>query len=156
MPLEIERKFLVDANQITQLSLPSGKVICQGYIATQDKTAVRIRIQGPQAFLTLKGANTGATRVEFEYPIPVADAKSMLDQLCSGPIIEKTRYCIPFAQHTWELDIFHGDNQGLIVAEVELTDENESITLPPWVIEEVTGDPKYYNVNLLAAPYCSW
>ena len=154
MGLEIERKFLVDAAIVAELR--DGEYICQGYIPTQTKTAVRVRIKGTNAFLTLKGENRGAVRTEYEYPIPVDDAKSILSDLCLGPKIEKTRYTITVANHVWELDLFHGDNEGLIVAEVELSNEQEHVELPDWVTEEVTDDARYYNVNLLNNPYKAW
>lgn len=154
MAIEIERKFLVDLTKVD--SLVQGQVICQGYLPTEGKTAVRIRLSGEQAFLTIKGVTRGATRTEFEYAIPVADAKSMLVELCLGPKIEKTRYLKVIGRHTWEIDVFSGENQGLVVAEVELNAESESIEIPNWVTEEVTDDPRYYNVNLLSLPFSQW
>ncbi|WP_317928695.1 CYTH domain-containing protein [Halioxenophilus sp. WMMB6] len=154
MALEIERKFLVDSQRLGALG--DGEMICQGYIPTATKTAVRVRIKGANAYLTIKGENRGAVRAEFEYPIPLADAEIMLEQLCTGPKIEKTRYTLTLASHCWEIDIFHGNNEGLIVAEVELDNEHEALPLPPWVTAEVTDDPRYYNVNLLHHPFCDW
>jgi len=154
MAIEIERKFLVDLGRLGGLT--AGEVISQGYIPTQDKTAVRVRTKGDSAFLTLKGENRGAARLEFEYEIPVTDAQVILAQLCSGPRIEKVRYTMNFGNHLWEIDVFHGENLGLVVAEVELTHEDEDLSLPPWVNEEVTGDSRYYNVNLLTHPYLRW
>ncbi|WP_271273889.1 CYTH domain-containing protein [Aliamphritea hakodatensis] len=154
MALEIERKFLIDLNSLGPL--PQGIRIVQGYIPTQGKTAVRIRLKGEQAFLTIKGENRGAVRSEFEYPIPVDDADAMLAELCNGQSVDKIRYLIDHAGHTWEVDIFSGNNQGLIVAEVELDSENESVALPDWVREEVTGDPRYYNSSLISHPYSGW
>ena len=154
MAQEIERKFLVN---LDKLELPAqGLTICQGYIPTADKTAVRVRIMGDKAFLTIKGENRGSVRTEFEYEVPMSDAREMLDQLCKGPMVDKTRYLIPFADHLWELDIFAGDNRGLVVAEVELDSEDEQPQLPEWVAEEVTGDPRYYNSNLLNHPFKNW
>ncbi|RVU84674.1 CYTH domain-containing protein [Leucothrix sargassi] len=154
MATEIERKFLVDLQALGELG--EGTFIKQAYIATADKTAVRLRLKGEQAFLTLKGANNGISRSEFEYPIPVADAQAIMAELCSGPAIEKTRYLIEHSGHTWELDIFYGDNEGLIVAEIELSSESEHFEKPNWVKEEVSGDPKYYNSSLLNNPYKQW
>lgn len=154
MAKEIERKFLVDPNKLPSLS--NGDVIKQGYIPTRDLTTVRIRIRSNTAFLTIKGETQGNTRSEFEYTIPITDAEHMMEELCQGPKIDKTRYLIHGKKHTWELDIFHGDNDGLIVAEIELGQENEEITLPEWVTEEVSGDHKYYNSQLLANPYKDW
>jgi adenylate cyclase len=154
MAQEIERKFLVDRDQLPALS--AGVRMVQGYIATASKVVVRVRIAGEQAFLTLKGPNRGAVRSEFEYPVPMADAEAMIEQLCDGPVIEKQRYLITHQGHTWELDVFAGDNQGLLVAEVELQSEHEAVVLPPWVSQEVTTDPRYYNVNLLTRPFKNW
>ncbi|MCI5140499.1 MAG: CYTH domain-containing protein [Candidatus Electrothrix sp. ATG1] len=154
MAKEIERKFLIDISQLGDLK--SGVEIKQGYISTTDNTAVRIRLLGDKAFLTLKGENTGATRSEFEYAIPIKDANEMLAEFCSGPIIEKTRYFVVHCDHTWEVDIFHGDNDGLVVAEVEMHSEDENVNIPTWVVKEVTGDPKYYNSNLMKKPFKDW
>ena len=154
MAKEIERKFLIDSSKI---KLPAnGQAIKQGYIATSDNTAVRIRVKGQQAFLTIKGENQGATRSEFEYPIPVADAEAMLAELCQRPFIAKTRYEIVHGEHIWEVDIFAEDNQGLCVAEIELASEDQAFEKPDWVTEEVTGDPRYYNSSLINHPYCRW
>ncbi|MCI5144554.1 MAG: CYTH domain-containing protein [Candidatus Electrothrix sp. AR3] len=154
MAQEIERKFIIDISQLGELK--SGVEIKQGYISTVDNSTVRIRLSGDKAFLTLKGENTGATRSEFEYAIPVKDANEMLAELCSGPVIDKTRYLVEHCGHTWEVDIFRGDNDGLIVAEVEMQSENESVDIPPWVMKEVTGEAKYYNSNLLNNPFKNW
>ena len=153
MAKEIEKKFLVDMVKLP--TLPKGHIMKQGYVPTQGIT-VRARISDEQAFLTLKGRATGLTRSEFEYPIPVEDAQQILDELCAHPLIEKTRYLIPYGDHTWELDIFEGDNQGLIVAEIELDSEDEQFELPVWTTEEVSYDRKYRNSNLVAHPFCSW
>ncbi|MBE9240617.1 CYTH domain-containing protein [Synechocystis salina] len=154
MAVEIERKFLVEDDRWR--SLAQGYLYRQGYIATQDLTTVRIRTIGDQAYLTIKGKNTGMTRLEFEYEIPAVDANQILTELCSPPLIEKYRYCLDYQGKTWEVDEFLGDNQGLILAEVELTDADEQISLPPWIGEEVTNDARYYNVNLAKHPYKNW
>ena len=151
MGKEIERKFLIDISEIE--SLGSGSQIKQGYISTTDNTAVRVRVAGAIAYLTLKGENKGATRSEFEYEIPLDDANEIIEELCSGPIIDKTRYLVEHGSHTWEVDVFHGENDGLIVAEVELESETEVVDLPNWVMGEVTGQVKYYNISLLDNPY---
>lgn len=158
MAIEIERKYLVNLDLLiaTQGELPRGITIKQAYIATADNTVVRIRVAGEKAFITLKGENNGLTRTEFEYPIPLIDAKAMIEQLCQGPIIDKTRYLIAVAGHTWELDIFHGDNLGLIIAEIELASENEAFERPDWVTQEVSAQIKYYNSSLIDSPYSSW
>jgi adenylate cyclase len=154
MALEIERKFIIDINKLEKLE--NGYDIKQGYIQTKDKTAVRVRVKGDEGFLTIKGENVGATRLEYEYPIPVVDANEMLDKLCGKPIIDKTRYLIQYKKHTWEIDIFHKENDGLIVAEVELESEDEIVELPEWIVKEVTDDSRYYNSNLLEHPYSHW
>lgn len=153
MAKEIERKFLVDTAKLP--TLPSGHIMKQGYVPTQGIT-VRARISDDQAFLTLKGRATGLSRSEFEYPIPVKDARQILDELCSHPLIEKIRYLIPYGDHTWELDIFEGDNQGLVVAEIELGSEDEGFLKPEWITEEVSYDIKYRNANLITHPFCTW
>jgi adenylate cyclase len=155
MALEIERKFLVDLDRLRPL-LISGESIKQGYIVTSERAVVRVRIKGEQAFLTLKGKNSGAVRLEFEYPIPLAEAEEIFTQLCSGGTVIKRRYEINHQAHLWEVDLFEGDNQGLVVAEVELQDEHEHVELPEWVGAEVTGDSRYYNVNLLGQPFNKW
>ena len=154
MAKEIERKFLIDISGVE--SIGSGSRIKQGYISTTDNTAVRIRVSGAAAYLTLKGENQGATRSEFEYEIPIEDANEIIKELCSGPVIDKTRYLVEYGSHTWEIDVFHGDNDGLIVAEVELESETEEVDLPKWVINEVTGEVKYYNSSLLDNPFNKW
>ncbi|PHQ64959.1 MAG: adenylate cyclase [Sulfurimonas sp.] len=154
MALEIERKFLIDINKLDKLK--NGYYIKQGYIQTKDKTAVRVRVKGDEAFLTIKGKSVGATRLEYEYSIPVVDANEMLERLCAKPIIDKTRYLVKHKKHTWEIDIFHKENDGLIVAEVELESEDEIVELPEWILKEVTDDIRYYNSNLLEHPYSQW
>ena len=154
MAIEIERKFLIDPRRCP---LPdSGQTIRQGYIPTVTNTTVRIRVAGDAAFLTIKGENRGPVRAEFEYPIPRDEAEQMLDSLCGGRLIEKTRYLIDHAGHRWEVDVFDGDNRGLCVAEVELESEHERVELPEWVTEEVTGDPDYHNASLVKHPYRDW
>ena len=154
MAKEIERKFLIDISGIE--SIGSGSRIKQGYISTTDNTAVRVRVSGTVAYLTLKGENQGATRTEFEYEIPIEDANEIIKELCSGPVIDKTRYLVEHGSHTWEIDVFHGDNDGLVIAEVELESETEEVDLPKWVINEVTDEAKYYNICLLDNPFNKW
>jgi len=153
MAKEIERKFLVNTDKLP--TLPKGHIMKQGYVPTQGIT-VRARISDEQAFLTLKGRTTGISRSEFEYPIPVKDAQQILEELCAHPLVEKTRYFIPYGEHTWELDIFEGDNQGLVVAEIELGNENEAFELPTWTIKDVSYDTKYRNSNLIIHPFSTW
>ncbi len=154
MAVEIERKFLVKNN--AWRSLAEGCLYRQGYLPSQNKTTMRVRTVGDRGYLTIKGKNTGMSRLEFEYEIPLADANQLLETLCQTPLIEKYRHCIPVGNHTWEVDEFLGQNQGLIVAEVELTHETEAIAIPDWIGQEVTNDPRYYNVNLAQIPYGQW
>lgn len=153
MPKEIEYKYLVKGNQWKNLA--KGVVYRQGYIPTLGKQTVRVRIIGDQGYLTIKGENVGAVRSEFEYPIPLEDAEEMLDMLCDRPLIEKIRYKIPHGDLLWEVDEFLGENAGLIIAEVELLDEHQEITLPDWIDRRV-NDPKYFNSNLVKYPYTKW
>ncbi len=154
MAQEIERKFLVKND--SWRGQDSGKRYRQGYLSTVKERTVRVRIAGDKGFLTIKGITVGASRPEYEYEIPVADANEMLDQLCERPLIEKTRYRIPHTGLVWEIDEFEGENRGLISAEVELKDEHQSVELPAWIGQEVTGDPRYFNANLVAKPFTTW
>lgn len=154
MAKEIERKFLVTGD--AWRGGATGTRYRQGYLSLEPERTVRVRIEGTRARLTVKGRSRGATRDEFEYDIPPADAEQMLDRLCGKPLIEKTRYKIPYRGRTWEIDVFEGDNAGLIVAEVELESEEEKIDLPPWVSREVTDDPRYYNSSLSTTPFKRW
>jgi adenylate cyclase len=154
MAKEIERKFLVKDN--TWRGQDGGKHYRQGYLSTVKERTVRGRTTGDKGFITIKGISVGATRSEYEYEIPLADAIEMLDRLCERPLIEKTRYRILNEGLVWEIDEFEGGNRRLIVAEVELKDETQSITLPVWVGQEVTDDPRYFNGNLVANPFSQW
>lgn len=154
MGIEIERKFTVIVDALPPLE--EGERIVQGYMATTSKGVVRARIKGEKAFLTLKGKNSGARRLEFEYPIPVPDAEEIIETLCDNHVIEKVRYLIIYQNHTFEVDIFEGDNHGLVVAEVELESEDEIVALPPWIEKEVTGDVRYYNSQLNTMPFTRW
>lgn len=153
MAVEIERKFLVVNDEWRTVP---GTPYRQGYITTTNETTVRVRVVGEQGYLTIKGKTQGRSRAEFEYPIPVADAMQMLDTLCNPPLIEKTRYRLPIGKLVWEIDEFAGDNQGLVIAEVELSDEHQELELPCWVGEEVTHDLRYFNVNLAKNPFRQW
>jgi adenylate cyclase len=155
MGVEIERKFLIDKEKWQQLAKPGGVYFKQGYIVSDAQQTIRIRIAGDNAFLTIKGATTGISRKEYEYTIPVKDAQEMLDSF-AGSIVEKTRCYITFAGKVWEADEFLGDNQGLLVAEIELEHEAEEFEIPEWVMEEVTGDGRYYNSNLSIHPFTKW
>lgn len=151
MAIEIERKFLVTGDEWRSLAV--GETYRQGYIANINGRTVRVRVVGSQGYLTIKGLTTGSSRAEFEYKIPVGDAEELLETLCDRPLIEKTRYKINIGDLTWEVDEFGGENQGLILAEVELETEDQSIDIPHWIGEEVTSDPRYYNVNLVKNPF---
>ena len=152
MAVEIERKYLVMGQPWLQVP---GVVYRQGYLNRDKTRTVRVRVAGEAAFLTIKGVNVGATRAEFEYPIPLADAEALLS-LCDGPLIEKTRYLLDHAGTRWELDVFAGDNAGLVVAEVELASEDQAFARPDWLGVEVTQDARYFNSNLAVHPYCRW
>lgn len=154
MAIEIERKFLVKGD--SWRSLGTGTIYRQGYIATVNGATVRVRIAGETGYITIKGKTQGMSRQEFEYPIPIADAQMMLDTLCDRPLIEKIRYRINLRGLLWEVDEFLGENQGLILAEVELTNEEQTIELPDWIDREVTSDRKYYNSSLTNYPYQQW
>ncbi len=154
MTKEIERKFLVDT--ALWRAMAAGTLYRQGYLSSVKERVVRVRIAGNRGFLTIKGLTTGVSRLEFEYPIPLADATMMLDQLCERPLIEKTRHCEVFAGRTWEIDVFHGDNDGLVVAEVEIANPEDQVELPRWAGAEVSNDPRYFNNNLAANPYRNW
>lgn len=154
MGVEIERKFLVEGDEWRAGS--TGTEYRQGYLSTVKERTVRIRTMGGRAVLTVKGITVGATRAEFEYDIPFGDAEQMLDELCERPLIEKTRHLIEYRDLTWEVDEFEGANAGLLVAEVELDEDGQTVELPSWVGDEVTEDPRYYNANLIAHPYREW
>jgi CYTH domain-containing protein len=154
MGIEIERKFLVIGDEWR--SLTNGILYRQGYIYTENKTTVRVRVAGNQGFITLKGMRKGNKRSEFEYPIPLLDAEEMLETLCDRPLIEKKRHKLILENLIWEIDEFLGENEGLILAEVELTDENQSIELLSWIGKEVTQDGRYYNGSLVKYPYKEW
>ena len=154
MPIEIERKFLVQDDSWRQGA--QGTSYRQGYLTVDPERTVRVRIAGEKAFLTIKGKTEGMTRSEFEYPIPVEEAAQLLDNLCLLPLIEKVRYRISYGGRIWEVDEFDGDNRGLILAEVELEADDDHVELPPWAGEEVTSDSRYYNASLSRTPYRSW
>lgn len=154
MAVEIERKFRT--NGVDFLANQEGERLIQGYLSHDPRATVRLRVQGDRAWLTIKGKTHGASRSEFEYPIPSADAHAMLEEMCPEGVIDKTRYRIRVGEHVWEVDQFHGDNRGLVVAEVELDSEDQPFERPPWLGEEVTGDPRYYNSALSRTPYVQW
>ena len=153
MGVEIERKFLVCNEDWRSLGTPVQ--YAQGYLAADGVRTVRIRIAGDDGFLTIKGASTGISRLEFEYAIPASDALEML-RLCSIPVITKYRTKIAYEGKIWEVDEFEGENKGLIMAEIELTSEDESFGIPPWIGKEVTGDLRYFNSQLSINPFRNW
>ncbi len=128
----------------------------QGYLGEAESASIRVRVAGSEAWLNIKSATLGIERLEYEYPIPVTDAEEMLDRLCRRPLIEKTRYRVPWHGHTWEVDVFEGENAGLVVAEIELGAPDEPFVKPPWTGEEVSDDRRYYNVCLVRHPYREW
>jgi len=152
MGIEIERKFLVVGDA---WRAAPAVAYAQGYLNRDPRRTVRVRVVQQQAWLTIKGANTGATRAEFEYPIPVSDAEQLL-ALCDGPLVRKLRRKVEHAGHTWEIDEFQGDNAGLVVAEIELPAEDAAFERPGWLGAEVTHDPRYFNSNLASCPYSTW
>ena len=155
MAQEIERKFLV-AGDFKQAA-GNAVLITQGYLSSVPERIVRVRVKGEKGFITVKGIgnDTGASRFEWEKEIPVEDVKELL-KICEPGVIDKTRYLVDCGAHTFEVDEFYGDNEGLVVAEVELSDENEEFSRPEWLGEEVTGDKKYYNSMLMKNPYKNW
>ncbi len=154
MAKEIERKFLVSGEAWRELA--TGTYYRQGYLSTAKERSVRVRTIDDRAFLTVKGVARGLTRREYEYEIPRADAVELLDDLCLQPIVEKHRFKIEHGGLTWEVDEFHGVNQGLVVAEVELESEEQEVAKPDWVSEDVSDDRRYYTANLIANPYTTW
>ncbi|MEY8877315.1 MAG: CYTH domain-containing protein [Leptothrix sp. (in: b-proteobacteria)] len=154
MAIEIERKFRVHAGPWLPPDTAGTRYV-QGYLNRDPARTVRVRIAGGAAFLTIKGRSHGASRAEFEYPLPLADAQALL-ALCDGPLIDKVRHRLPHAGHVWELDVFSADNAGLIVAEIELTAEDEAFEPPPWLGAEVTHDTRYFNSQLAVLPYRQW
>ncbi len=154
MGVEIERKFLVGGD--AWRTLGQATLLRQGYLSTDAARTVRVRIDGGHAFLTIKGKSVGASRGEWEYPVPVPDAAELLDGLCQQPLVEKVRRRIAIGPHTWEVDEFLGANAGLVVAEIELASEDEAFEKPDWLGREVTGDARYFNSNLIRQPYSQW
>lgn len=152
---EIERKYLVDNAKWQKIDKPTGELYRQGYLLTDPNKTIRVRQTTDEAFLTIKGLSIGATRPEYEYQIPFEDAKELLDSFSTSEL-SKIRHKVSFDNKIWEVDEFLGDNAGLIVAEIELTSEDENFSIPAWVSMEVTGQEKYYNSNLTIEPYKNW
>ena len=154
MAIEIERKFLV--KRIPKNKIKYSHYIKQGYIFSDKQKVIRVRQKMDDFFITIKGEKTGISRFEFEYKIPKNDANQLFKNFCEKKIIEKTRHYVEHKGHTWELDVFHDKNKGLIVAEIELESEDEAFYLPDWVDQEVTDQDKYYNMNLIKKPFKNW
>lgn len=155
MGIEIEKKFLT-INDSWREQADDGIHMVQGYMGSNEKSSIRVRINGNSANLNIKSKTIGIQRSEYEYDIPVEEAKTLLATLCDKPYIEKTRYHILHDSHQWEIDVFSGENDGLIVAELELESVDESYMLPDWVGREVSDDPRYYNICLVTHPYKDW
>lgn len=156
MAQEIEKKFLVTSDAYKTTALKKIR-ISQGYLSSVPERTVRVRIKGESGFLTIKGIGneSGASRYEWEKEIPLAEAEELM-RICEPGIIDKTRYEVPSGDHRWEVDEFHGENDGLVVAELELASETEPFTKPGWIGEEVTGQVDYYNAMLMKTPYTRW
>ncbi|HVV05600.1 MAG TPA: CYTH domain-containing protein [Puia sp.] len=155
MAREIERKYLIDLEEWQKVEKVPGQYYRQGYLLTDPRKTIRVRMTEGKGFLTIKGISVGATRLEYEYEIPTTDAKELLDNFSDAELF-KIRYKIEFKNKVWEVDEFLGDNAGLFIAEIELKSENEVFDLPDWVTEEVTEEEKYYNSNLSINPYKNW
>ncbi len=154
MGQEVERKFLVKGDAWRNLA--RGILCRQGYLSRCKERVVRVRTIGNKGYLAIKGITSGASRLEYEYEIPISEANEMLDLVCEKPLIEKKRYRLRYQGLVWEVDEFLGENYGLILAEVELSSENQEFQKPDWLGEEVTGDPKYFNSNLVIQPFSKW
>ena len=155
MPIEIERKFLLKNDSWRNQVIKTSSII-QGYLANTDHCSIRIRLADDQASLNIKSMTIGVTRSEFDYPVPMDEAKLLLKDLCPGPVIEKIRHYVDYAGHTWEIDEFLGENSGLVVAEIELQHQHEEFSIPDWLGKEVSDDQRYYNICLADNPYTSW
>ncbi|MBT2970668.1 MAG: adenylate cyclase [gamma proteobacterium symbiont of Ctena orbiculata] len=155
MALEIERKYLV-INDKWRDNVIKESAMRQGYLASQPNATVRVRVSGSEARLTIKGRSKGISRSEYEYSIPLQEAQELLDNHIAGALIEKVRYQVRCGNHIWDLDVFDGANRGLVIAEVELSSEDEGFLMPEWAGEEVSSDSRYYNASLVSHPYCDW
>ncbi len=154
MGVEIERKFLITSDAYQHGA--EGQIYRQGYLSNDKNRVVRVRLKGNKGYLTIKGISQGIVRSEYEYEIPHDDAAHLLEVLCLKPIIEKTRYKISYEGHIWEVDEFHGENEGLVVAEIELSHKDEKFSKPLWIGAEVSDDYRYFNSNLTTHPYSLW
>lgn len=155
MAQEIERKFLT-TSEAWRDQVSSSQRMTQGYLQRGQDTAIRVRIAGERAWLNIKKNIDGVHRLEYEYAIPLRDAESIMEQVALPPVIDKTRHLVPIGRHTWEIDEFHGDNAGLVVAEIELDHADEAFERPAWLGEEVSTDRRYFNASLSERPYSSW
>lgn len=155
MGIEIERKFTLK-NDSWRKDVQRSQRYVQGYLAGNERSSIRVRIAGDNANINIKSATLGIFRQEYEYSIPLSDAEEMLDKLCEKPVIDKIRHFVEFDSKIWEIDEFSGENAGLVVAEIELNDEEEVIILPEWAGEDVSHDTRYYNVCLVKNPYKNW
>lgn len=155
MGIEIEHKYTLKNDDWRNHVTRSERMV-QGYMAGNERASVRIRITGDKANLNIKSATLGVRRQEWQYDIPLADAETMLNDLCEKPVIDKVRHYVIVGGKTWEVDEFYGDNKGLIVAEIELESETEQFELPDWVDQNVSEDTRYYNVSLVKHPYKNW
>jgi adenylate cyclase len=155
MGVEIERKFLL-RDDSWRVDADAGVRMRQGYLTSSEHCSIRVRIRDDDAFLGIKSATSPIRRLEFEFAIPVTEAETLLGELCVDSPVEKTRYHIRHGQHLWEIDVFEGANAGLIVAEIELTHEDEAFDKPAWLGDEVSHDARYFNMNLARRPYSRW
>ena len=155
MPIEIERKFLI-ASDSWKHSITKSITYRQGYLSNNKQASIRIRVSDDTAMINIKSMTMGIQRLEYEYPIPLDEANEQLDKLCQKPLIEKTRHYIQQGKHTWEIDVFNGDNEGLIVAEIELEHEDENFEKPDWLGHEVSHLARYFNICLMDHPFKNW
>jgi adenylate cyclase len=160
MALEIERKFLL-CDESWRHGAGPGVALRQGYLndvtaGSGSRASVRVRVGGGRGWLNIKSVTLDIERLEFEYEIPVDDAQQLLDELCGGRIVDKTRFSVRYGAHLWEIDVFHGLNEGLVVAELELSARDEQYEPPPWLGKEISGDARYYNVSLARNPFSAW
>lgn len=155
MGVEIERKFLL-ANDNWRAQVSKSSRLSQGYLARGEDSAIRVRVKGEQAELNIKKAFDGINRMEFEYAIPIEDARQLIEKVALRPLIDKTRHIVVHEGHTWEIDEFYGENAGLVMAEIELAHEDESFARPDWLGKEVSDDKRYYNSNLSTHPFSQW
>tara|TARA_B110000008_G_C16486023_1_gene370147 strand:+ start:17 stop:502 length:486 start_codon:yes stop_codon:yes gene_type:complete len=154
LAIEIEKKFLIKNIPFNQIQY--SHKITQGYIVSDQYKVIRVRKKNNEYFITIKGNKIGISRFEFEYKIPKGDANDLFQNFCKIGVIRKTRHYVHYKNHIWEIDEFHNENEGLIIAEIELNSEDEKFHIPDWIFKEVTGEAKYYNMNLIKHPYCKW